>query len=216
MAAVTQPNAAGSFPASVGAMTVEQLQKLIVAAVSLAAASGKAEGRPQTAESIGESAQSLAGHVLEGLRTTERGINEPDHSWKRRILWVDDRPENNVYERSAFESLGLEFTLALSTKQALDTLSKNQFAAIISDMGRKEGPREGYVLLEAVRATNSNTPFFIYAGSNAPAHKREAIARGAQGTTNRVQELFDMVIQALPSVDKGHDLRAQPPPASRT
>jgi len=64
-------------------------------------------------------------------------------------------------------------------------------------MGRKEGPREGYVLLDAVRATDQKTPFFIYAGSNAPEHKRYAIERGAQGSTNRVKELLDMVIQAL-------------------
>ena len=89
------------------------------------------------------------------------------------------------------------FTLALSTREALDLLSKKRFAAIISDMGRKEGPREGYVLLDAVRATDQKTPFFIYAGSNAPEHKREAIERGAKGSTNRVKELLEMVIQAL-------------------
>ena len=97
--------------------------------------------------------------------------------------------------------MGLEFTLALSTKEALAILSKARFAAIISDMGRREGPREGYVLLEAVRATDPRTPFFIYAGSNTPAHKREATQRGAQGSTNSAQELFDMVVQAFPEED---------------
>ncbi len=94
--------------------------------------------------------------------------------------------------------MGIEFTLALSTREALDLLSKRRFAAIISDMGRKEGPREGYVLLESVRATDMQTPYFIYAGSNSQAHKREAAARGAQGTTNVARELFDLVVGALP------------------
>src|SRR5262245_61463123 len=35
------------------------------------------------------------------------------------ILWVDDRPDNNVYERKAFEAVGLKFTLARSTEEAL-------------------------------------------------------------------------------------------------
>ena len=63
------------------------------------------------------------------------------------MLWVDDRPENNVYERQAFEEQGLHFRLALSTEEALQILKQEKFAAIISDMGRKEGPKEGYVLL---------------------------------------------------------------------
>ncbi|MBY0475234.1 MAG: hypothetical protein K2Q13_09275 [Nitrosomonas sp.] len=67
---------------------------------------------------------------------------------KSRGLWVDDRPENNVYERQAFQAQGVEFSLALSTNEALDILKTNKFAVIISDMGRKEGPQEGYVLLD--------------------------------------------------------------------
>ena len=96
-----------------------------------------------------------------------------------------------------FESLGLTFDLALSTDEALDRLGGARYGAIISDMGRREGPREGYRLLAAVRASGSTTPFFIYAGSNAPEHKREAAERGAQGSTNIASELVDMVSQAL-------------------
>lgn len=117
--------------------------------------------------------------------------------WKNRILWVDDRPENNIYERKAFEALGLTFTLALSTDQALEYLQHNKVATIISDMGRQEGPSEGYVLLEALRNQGDKTPFFIYAGSNLPEHKKEAIKRGAQGSTNNAQELFSMVTKAI-------------------
>ncbi|MEO6563694.1 MAG: hypothetical protein ABIN99_11720, partial [Nitrosospira sp.] len=71
----------------------------------------------------------------------------------------------------------------------------------ISDMGRKEGPEEGYILLEKVRQTDQKIPYFIYAGSNAPQHQQESNKRGAQGTTNRARELVDMVIQALPEKD---------------
>ncbi|HBY58626.1 MAG TPA: hypothetical protein DEH78_02310 [Solibacterales bacterium] len=183
-------------PASVGSMTAEQLEKLIVGAVSLAAANAAREGRASTTEELGQAAKGLAGRVLEGMRATERAAQRPADR-RRQILWVDDRPDNNAYERSALEALGFEFTLALSTREALDVLSSQQFAAIISDMGRQEGPQEGYVLLNAVRASGDRTPFFIYAGSNAPAHKREAAARGAQGSTNSARELYDMVIQSL-------------------
>ncbi|MDK7838786.1 response regulator, partial [Klebsiella pneumoniae] len=99
--------------------------------------------------------------------------------WRNRILWVDDRPENNVYERQAFEAQGIEFALALSTDEALELLKTNKFAAIISDMDRKEGAQEGYVLLERLRAMGDKTPFMIYASSDLPEHKRMARERGA-------------------------------------
>lgn len=118
-------------------------------------------------------------------------------NWSDKILWVDDRPENNVYERQAFESQGIIFNLALSTDEAIEKLKTNKYAAIISDMGRKEGPQEGYVLLDYIRKSGDNTPFFIYAGSNAPEHKKMAKERGAQGSTNRAQELFVMVMSAV-------------------
>lgn len=161
-------------------MTVEQLEKLIATAVALGAATTKTGDRAATPEEIGQAAKSVAGRVLEGAKATERVPSDDEDAWRKRILWVDDRPDNNAYERRALETLGFQFTLALSTREALERLSSNRFAAIISDMGRNEGPREGYVLLEAVRATDRATPFFIYAGSNSPAHKREAVTRGAQ------------------------------------
>ncbi len=86
---------------------------------------------------------------------------------------------------------------ALSTIEALKLLSKKNYVAIISDMGRVEGPTEGYSLLEEVRKTNKTVPYFIYAGSNLPEHKREALERGAQGSTSRSNELIQLITTHL-------------------
>ena len=118
-------------------------------------------------------------------------------SWRNQVLWVDDRPDNNIYERKAFAAVGLCFTLAHSTKEALEFLKHQKYAAIISDMGRPEGTEEGYVLLDEIRSQRDQTPFFIYAGSNLPEHKQETAARGGQGSTNNPQELFQMVMNAI-------------------
>jgi CheY-like chemotaxis protein len=135
--------------------------------------------------------------IVEVARAATPARHESADSRRNQILWVDDRPENNTYERQAFEALGLHFILALSTNQALDQLSKNKFAAIISDMGRREGPREGYVLLDRLRQMGDQTPLFFYAASNAPEHKRETREHGGQGCTNDAQELFEMVTRAV-------------------
>ncbi|ATD10074.1 hypothetical protein PPIS_b1044 [Pseudoalteromonas piscicida] len=165
------------------------LKTQISSAVSLAAAVSK---HP---DNSGELHQDQLDEIVELVSKTKKSA--PNEKWKNRVLWVDDRPENNVYERQAFEEQGLHFELALSTDEAIQTLKHKKFAAIISDMGRKEGPQEGYVLLDRLRKSGNNTPFVIYAGSNLPEHKRMARERGALGSTNRAQELFQLVMGAV-------------------
>jgi CheY-like chemotaxis protein len=120
-------------------------------------------------------------------------------SGPRRILWVDDRPRNNESLKRAFEALGIEVDISLTTSSALSMISSMDYSAIISDMGRAEGPTEGYVLLDSLRKRGNKTPFFIYAGSNLQEHKDEATRRKAQGSTNRGAELLDMVTTAIQS-----------------
>ncbi|MES0159304.1 MULTISPECIES: response regulator [unclassified Mesorhizobium] len=146
-----------------------------------------AKGNAQTSE--------VGPRKVTGATGAAAAIN--DDGWRNSILWVDDRPENNTHERQVLEALGLRFTLALSTEEAFERLSAARYAAIISDMGRKEGPREGYVLLDRLRAQDDQTPLFFYAGSNAPEHKQEALDHGSQGSTNNAQELFEMVTKAV-------------------
>jgi DNA-binding NtrC family response regulator len=110
---------------------------------------------------------------------------------------VDDRPDNNTYERQALARYGIEFMLAISTEEALEKLSIKKFDVIISDMGRPPDLRAGYTLLRAIREKGDNTPYFIYAGSRAPEHRAEAKRRGAQGTTNMPAELIEMVLDSI-------------------
>jgi CheY-like chemotaxis protein len=113
------------------------------------------------------------------------------------VLWVDDRPDNNILERRSMAAYNIDFVLAQSTDEALAELEKQRFDAIISDMGRPPDSRAGYTLLEAVRGRGNQTPYFIYAGSRDAAHVREALSRGAQGSTNIGDELLQMMLQAL-------------------
>jgi CheY-like chemotaxis protein len=128
------------------------------------------------------------------------------------VLWVDDRPENNIAERAAMQKYNIGFVLATSTAQAKNRIRAGaSFDAIISDMSRPPDPRAGYTLLKAVRDSGSRVPYFIYAGSRAPEHQKEALARGAQGTTNIASELIDMVLRsfALRTVEPHEIAQAQ-------
>lgn len=160
-------------------------------AMSLAAASAKQpEGEPNA-----ELSQKHLEKILELVNRTSN--REGLKSRKNRILWVDDRPENNIYERKAFEAQGIEFSLALNTSEAIELIENNEYVAIISDMGRKEGPQEGYNLLQQLRESGHKVPYFIYAGSRSTEHKKMAKERGAQGTTNRADELYKMVMDRI-------------------
>jgi CheY-like chemotaxis protein len=160
--------------------------------VSLMLADKKQGTAAGESDEISRITNSMAGAVAAAQRRPEAG-GRPSG----RVLWVDDNPDNNNYEREVFEALGFSFELALSTAEALDFLENEHFDAVISDMGRREGPREGYVLLERLRDNGLNLPYFIYSSSNAPEYRREAQARGAQGSTSSPTELLDLVATAV-------------------
>lgn len=163
-----------------------KMQMSVVA--SLTAATAKSETPTSEAE---------LQKIVEVVRAARPGPVATGDGWRNHILWVDDRPQNNAHERQAFEAMGVRFTLALSTDDAFEKLSQTKYVAIISDMGRREGPREGYVLLDRLRKEGDRTPLFFYASSNAPEHKRETREHGGQGCTNNAQELFEMVTRAV-------------------
>ena len=118
---------------------------------------------------------------------------------QRIVLWVDDNPDNNRYERKALEALGIRFVLSTSTEDALDQVRRQAFDLIISDMGRPPDARAGYTLLDALRVMGDHTPYMIYAGSRAPDHVAEARQHGALGSTNDPQELIRVVTRSLGS-----------------
>jgi CheY-like chemotaxis protein len=119
------------------------------------------------------------------------------------ILWVDDEPENNEWERRALESYGVRFALAHDTDEAIRLLSgKNGFAAVISDMGRPGDRNAGFTLLERLRESPERTqPYFIYTSAQAAKRATPASGPQPQGITADPDALVEMVVAALrPSV----------------
>ncbi|KGD62384.1 response regulator [Alcanivorax sp. VBW004] len=170
------------------------LKANLASAVSLAAATAKYATNDESGTINAES--DLESIVNKLISKPPKTLHK---SKKKKILWVDDKPDNNIYERNAFEAQGIEITLATSTEEALDLVNKyrNQYGVIISDMNRKEGSSEGYVLLDKLRESKNNTPFVIYAGANSQRYKQQAKDRGALEATNNASELFSAVMSAL-------------------
>lgn len=165
--------------------SLKRKQAEVVAALSAAAAS-KPDG-DKTREAM------IAADVVADF-VTPRAIRRAGRST---VLWVDDNPNNNSYERQALEALGVSFVLAISTDEAIKKNSRQRFDAIISDMGRPPDSRAGYTLLDKLRSSEDQTPFIIYAGSRDPEHVAESRRHGAIGCTNNANELFEMVLSTL-------------------
>jgi len=115
------------------------------------------------------------------------------------ILWVDNHPGKDTFERKAMEVFGVHFTDSGATEDALEKIRTSKFDVIISDMNRPPDPQAGYTLLEEKQKLGDDTPFIIYAGSSRPDHKAEARQRGAFGNAGNPQELLLLVLYALRS-----------------
>jgi len=113
------------------------------------------------------------------------------------VLWVDDNPDNNTYERRALSALGINFMLSRSTDDAIQKIKYNKYDIVISDMGRGDDKTAGFKLLEAKQKLNDSSPFIIYSWGVSKDKIEMAKAKGAFGETSLPQELFQLVIDAI-------------------
>lgn len=178
---------AGGFEAQAKTQEIE-------AAASLGAAVAQKNIEPNPENKISTENESFKIAGLVNRVFQPRVINRLAN---KKILWVDDIPENNFYERRSLETLGIKTVTATSTEDALKKLQQNNYDVIISDMGRPPDNRAGYTLLDSIQKKKINIPFIIYSGSNLPEHRAEARQRGAYGSTNTATELFELVVSSI-------------------
>ena len=166
-----------------------QRRRQIEAAVAVGAAAAKSSAEGGEIVDPSAVAEELVASLPDERR--QQGIEGS------RVLWVDDRPSNNRYERQALEALGVRVAIATSTEEALEQVERQAFDLIISDMGRPPDARAGYTLLDELRRRGNRIPLVIYAGSRARKHVEEARAHGALGATNSAHDLLVIVTRAL-------------------
>jgi CheY-like chemotaxis protein len=102
----------------------------------------------------------------------------------KRVLWVDDHPENNRIPRGLLEDAGALVVSAQSTDEAVALLARpnHEFDLIISDMGRDENLIAGLELLRYLHNVSVGLPAIIYSDSpEADARREELHELGAIG-----------------------------------
>ncbi len=119
----------------------------------------------------------LAGNVLRGAR----------------VLWVDDHPEHNAWERELFRSLGVVIVSVESTRSAVASIETESFDVVISDIRRDSEPVDGIDGAMRIRDVMPTLPVLFYIQDLTSTHVPEP----ASGITNEPNELLHLVLDRL-------------------
>lgn len=111
----------------------------------------------------------------------------------RRILWVDDVPANNDYERVFLQALGVKVYFASSNEAALRLLGGADYDVIISDIARPPGEPIGMEIVPELQSARIATPIIFYITDYKPQPTDPRIF----GLTSRPDELMHLVFDAF-------------------
>lgn len=118
-----------------------------------------------------------------------------------RVLWVDDRPANNEYERKWLRPHGIVFDCVVSTEEALDQLSNEAYDLVITDLGRPHSSDQsdaaGAQFLAQPIVHDGGPPVLVYAGTWAVAQRNRLMQLGALDVMANREHLFAKVLEVL-------------------
>jgi len=82
----------------------------------------------------------------------------------KKILWVDDKPENYEAPIKLLKSVGLRLMTAINSTEGLNILSnsKTPYNLIITNMGRNGNDKEGINFIKEVRSIKTLIPIIIF------------------------------------------------------
>jgi CheY-like chemotaxis protein len=133
------------------------------------------------------------------------------------VLWVDDRPANNLFETGKLREAGARVTVAITTREAIEALEQKHFDVVITDMQRREDgrdkPEAGIELIDRISENHQDLPVYVYCGKWAvETLGGKARARGARGATASTTQLLEWVLPRR--ADSDTSVRGEPTPDS--
>ena len=138
-----------------------------------------------------------------------------------RVVWVDDRSENNTARALKLTQAGAEIHSARSNDELAKSVDAYNFDAIISDVSRDTGPDAGvpdagFVGIAGLREKGIDTPVFFFPLRVDPERTERAKALNAS-LTNSARPLITELAAAKPgsvSLRKGDAARDDPDPVA--
>jgi CheY-like chemotaxis protein len=118
----------------------------------------------------------------------------------KRVLWVDDNPQNNEHGIRALQAQGIEVVTCKTTLEALKQVESGEFNVIITDQFRREDGidknRAGYELLAQLYQSGVKTPVIF---SSASPNREEAHSLGFYDTATTQQAVVELALKAIRS-----------------
>jgi CheY-like chemotaxis protein len=111
------------------------------------------------------------------------------------IIWVDDHPLNNQFERLAFASAGIFCDSYTANAEAINAIKRQKPDLVISDIARDERSESGWDLLAEIKREFPNIPFVFYTMGVTAELRSEAHNRGAAGIFELPDELTARVLE---------------------
>jgi hypothetical protein len=117
---------------------------------------------------------------------------------RKTILWVDDGSEN-TREKKYLAEFGFCFESVNNTDAAMQKINANpkKYSVVISDFMRDQDPKQGYVLLDELKASDAEIPLIYYVGQFTEAQAADAKRRGAQAEVRGAIDLLREVFRAV-------------------
>ena len=109
-----------------------------------------------------------------------------------RVLWIDDRPEGNVWEYDCLTALGAGVKTVETTRSAVACLEREPYDLVISDVDREGGDTKGIEDLPRLQVRECPTPVVLYVMNLKP-----GVPPGAFGITARPDELLHLCMDVL-------------------
>lgn len=118
-----------------------------------------------------------------------------------RVLWIDDKPANNEYERKQLRPRGIVFDNVVSTEEAVEQLTQETYDLVITDLGRlsssDRSSTAGGAFLEQPIVQHGGPPVIVYAGRWAVTKRDELMSRGALDVMSSREQLLATVLEVL-------------------
>jgi CheY-like chemotaxis protein len=135
--------------------------------------------------------------ALQAARSRSSGLRRAEQVEKvlrgARLLWVDDHPENNAWERELFRSLGVVIVSVESTRSALACMQTETFDLVLSDIRRDDESTDGVEGAMQVHAARPTVPILFYVQNLSSTRVPEP----ALGITDEPNELLHLVLDRL-------------------
>jgi CheY-like chemotaxis protein len=136
----------------------------------------------------------LSEELIENYSSLRRAKHFSSFLDRASILWVDDRPDNNINQVRVLELFGIRVEQAVSTSEALNRLVGWSFDLILSDIDREARADAGMELLLALRSSDCPVPLVFYVGKADP---NRGVPVGAFGIADQPEPLIHLVLDVL-------------------